>query len=55
MPRIRLSFTERRRRKLALKVDRIDRLENRNAPTPMFATAMGIGVVGGTHAINQGG
>jgi hypothetical protein len=51
MSRIRLSFTERRRRKLALKVDRLDRLETRNAVTPIGAAALGLGVVGGMHAM----
>ncbi len=54
MPRIRLSFTERRRRRLALKVDRLDRLESRNAVTPVGATALGLGAIGGMHA-NGGG
>ncbi len=50
MPRISLSFTERRRRRLALKVDRLDRLESKNAVTPIGATAPGLGVIGGMHA-----
>jgi hypothetical protein len=54
MPRIRLSFTERRRRGLALKVDRLDRLETRSTVTPIGAAALGLGVLGGMHA-NGGG
>jgi RHS repeat-associated protein len=45
MPRFRLSFTERRRRQLALRVDRLDRMEGRNAATPIGAAAMGIGLL----------
>ena len=41
---LRLSFTERRRRTLALKVDRIDRLESRSTVTPIGATALGLGL-----------
>ena len=55
MPRIRPSFTERRRRKLALKVDRLDRLESRNAVTPIGAAALGLGMVSGMHATKGGG
>ena len=40
MPRIRLSFTERRRRRLALKVDRLDRLEKRSTVTPFSAFSL---------------
>ncbi len=54
MPRIRLSFTERRRRRLALKVDRLDRLESRNAVTPIGATALGLGAIGGMHVSGSG-
>jgi hypothetical protein len=54
MSRLRLSFTERRRRKLALKVDRLDRLEGRNAVTPIGAAALGLGVIGGMHAMGGG-
>jgi hypothetical protein len=60
MPRIHLSFTERRRRKLALKVDRLDRLESRSTVTPIGATALGLGAfpalgsIGGMHATEGG-
>ena len=54
MPRIHLSFAERRRRALRLHFDRLDRLEGRNAATPVGAAVMGLGVIGGLHAINGG-
>ena len=43
MPRIRLSFTERRRRRLALKVDRLDRMEKRSTVTPFSAFSLAAG------------
>jgi hypothetical protein len=43
MPRIRLSFTEQRRRKLALKFDRLDRLEPRSTVTPFAAFSLATG------------
>ena len=43
MPRIRLSFTERRRRRLALKVDRLDRMERRSTVTPFSAFSLAAG------------
>jgi hypothetical protein len=43
--RLNLSFTERRRRKLALKVATLDRLENRSTVTPIGAAAVGLGLV----------
>src|SRR5262245_47691073 len=54
MSRSRISFTE-RRRKLALKVDHLDRLENRSTVTPISAAlALGAypagGQVGGMQA-----
>ncbi len=54
MPRFRLSFTERRRRALHVKVDHLDRLEGRNAVTPIGATALGLGLIGGMHASGAG-
>ncbi|MGP0063972.1 MAG: hypothetical protein ACLQGP_10300 [Isosphaeraceae bacterium] len=60
MPRIRLSFTERRRRALALNLVHLDRLESRSTVTPGGATALGLGAfpalgsLGGMHA-NGGG
>ena len=54
MLRSRLSFTERRRRALHLEVDRLDRLEGRNAVTPIGAAAMGFGAIGSMHAIGGG-
>jgi hypothetical protein len=47
MPRIRLSFTEHRRRKLALKVDRLDRLESRSTVTPFNAFSLATGAFQG--------
>ncbi len=47
MPRIRLSFTERRRRRLALKVDRLDRLESRSTVTPFSAFSLASGAFQG--------
>jgi len=43
MSRRRLSFTERRRRRLALKVDRLDRLESRSTVTPFTAFSLAAG------------
>ena len=44
----RLSFTERRRRRLAKKVDRLDRLETRNTITePISVTGLAINAMGG--------
>jgi hypothetical protein len=43
MPRIRLSFTEQRRRRLALKFDRLDRLEPRSTVTPFAAFSLATG------------
>jgi hypothetical protein len=37
MPRPRLSFTERRRRKLALSIAQLERLESRSTVTPFAA------------------
>ena len=54
MLRSRLSFTERRRRALHLEVNRLDRLEGRNAVTPIGAAAMGFGAIGSMHAIGGG-
>ena len=47
MPRIHLSFTERRRRRLALKVDRLDRLEKRSTVTPFSAFSLAAGAFQG--------
>ncbi len=47
MSRIRLSFTERRRRRLALKVDRLDRLEKRSTVTPFSAFSLAAGAFQG--------
>jgi hypothetical protein len=57
MPRFRLSFTERRRRMLALKAVSPDRLESRSTVTPLGGAALGLGAfatvsqVGFMHAI----
>jgi hypothetical protein len=48
------SYCERRRRMLTLHPT-VLRLESRNSATPVFATAMGVGIIGGTHASNKGG
>ena len=53
MPRIRLSFTERRRRALIVKPD-VLRLEGRNAVTPMGAASLGLGTLGFMHALGGG-
>ncbi len=57
MPRIHLSFTERRRRRLALKVDRLDRLEKRSTVTPFSAFSLAAGAFQGLAQIGlmQGG
>ena len=47
MPRIRLSFTEHRRRRLALKVDRLDRMEKRSTVTPFSAFSLAAGAFQG--------
>ena len=49
MPRIHLSFTERRRRRLALKVDRLDLLglEKRSTVTPFSAFSLAAGAFQG--------
>jgi len=47
MPRIHLSFTERRRRNLAMKVDRLDRLEKRSTVTPFTAFSLAAGAFQG--------
>ena len=54
MPRLRLSFTERRRRALRLQFDRLDRLESRNAVTPINAVAAGLVIADGVHAFKGG-
>jgi len=51
MPRIALSYRDRRRRALALKVVGLDRLEGRSTVTPVGAAALGLGAIGGLHAM----
>ena len=56
MSRFRLSFTERRRRKLALRVDRLDQLEIRNTITePISLTALSLGIPTGLLGLGMRG
>ncbi len=58
MSRRRRSFTERRRSRLALKVDRLDPLEPRSLitdPINLFAASLGIPLVGNVIASSGGG
>ncbi|MGP0067497.1 MAG: hypothetical protein ACLQGP_28370 [Isosphaeraceae bacterium] len=52
MPRMRKSFSERRRRILAFNVE-VDRLESRSTVTPMGATALGLGLLAAPAAPNS--
>ncbi|MGP0064190.1 MAG: hypothetical protein ACLQGP_11400 [Isosphaeraceae bacterium] len=54
MPRIRLSFTERRRRALALNLVQLDRLESRSTVTPIGATALGLGAIPALGSLGSG-
>ena len=45
MPRLRLSFTERRRARLARRVDLLDRLEPRSNAEPITVTALTLGAL----------
>jgi hypothetical protein len=53
-----LSFTQRRRTRLALKVDGLQMLENRNLitdPLNLFAASLGIPLVGNVITSSDGG
>ena len=56
MPRIRPSFAERRRRALrSLTGNTLEKLEPRNAATPLGASSLGLETLGVIHASNKGG
>ncbi len=58
MPRHRRSFTERRRTRLARKVDLLDALEGRSLitdPLNLFAASLGIPLVGNVITSSDGG